>query len=268
MDNWDNISRSVKKEILLLQIAIGRTALRAVEFSVQAYGSSTWQDFLQGKKMKFTTSSHQDQQIWPGRMGESPRNHLDLGEFPFLVTKGAGASCLEPSLNAVQVEDVTTVAPGNRQPWVIWVPGRISLILDARLVKIVAADRACIRADGPAPHRYRAPLFDLESFPRSALAGLGGSCCRSLLLLLLHSLSHLLIVAHYSMLRLAAKLGLNEYYDQFTLYVTRFCNSATLSFRSGQSGMYNKKHLHPTQNTESALHNCETSTVLHIFGLV
>jgi hypothetical protein len=60
MDSWDNISRSVKKEILLLQIAIGRTALRAVEFSVQAYGSTTWQDFLQGKKMKLTTRSHQE----------------------------------------------------------------------------------------------------------------------------------------------------------------------------------------------------------------
>ena len=43
------------------------------------------------------------------------------------------------------------------------VPARVRLVLDRRLVEVVAADGARVGADGPGPHSDGVPLLDLEA---------------------------------------------------------------------------------------------------------
>ena len=112
----------------------------------------------------------------------SRRGYLffDLGVVPLPVAQRAGRPGLEPALDAVQVEDVAAVAPRDRLARVVRVARRVGLVLDGRLVQVVAADGARVGADGPGPHGDRVPLFHLEAGARgggggraAAAAGLG-----------------------------------------------------------------------------------------------
>lgn len=58
-----------------------------------------------------STSATLPSQICP----HTCQDALNLGKLPLLVAQWAGAACLEPALDAVQVEHVTTATPGNRQ---------------------------------------------------------------------------------------------------------------------------------------------------------
>lgn len=57
-------------------------------------------------------------------------------------------------------------------PGVVRVPARVRLVLDRRLVEVVAADGARVGADRPRPHRDGVPLFDLKAL------GASGQRCR------------------------------------------------------------------------------------------
>ncbi len=102
------------------------------------------------------------------------QNLFNLGEFPLLVAQGAGRARLEPSLDAVEVKDVTTATPGNAQTRVLRVTIGVGLVFNAWLIQVVSADGAGVCADGPRPHCHRIPLFDLEALAPLFLAG---SCC-------------------------------------------------------------------------------------------
>lgn len=66
--------------------------------------------------------------------GTPRKNFFYLGKLPLLVAEGTGTSSLEPPLNAVKVENMTTVSPGNTQTRMISIASGISLILNARLI--------------------------------------------------------------------------------------------------------------------------------------
>lgn len=51
------------------------------------------------------------------------------------------------------MEDMATAAPRNAQPGVIWIARRIRLVLDARLVKVVAANGAGVYRGGEGARR-------------------------------------------------------------------------------------------------------------------
>lgn len=72
---------------------------------------------------------------------------VSLGQVPLFIAERAGATGLQPFLNAVQVEDVATGSPSNTEARVVRIPCRICLILDAWLVQVVSADGAGVRAD-------------------------------------------------------------------------------------------------------------------------
>ena len=69
------------------------------------------------------------------------RNTFNLGKVPFLVTERTDTTSLEPTLDAVQVKDVATIAKRNAQTIVIG-RRRIGLILDTGLVERVSTNGA------------------------------------------------------------------------------------------------------------------------------
>eukprot|EP00954_Amorphochlora_amoebiformis_P027718 1387309-Amorphochlora_amoeboformis.AAC.1 len=82
--------------------------------------------------------------------------------LPLLLVKRTYTSRLEPSFNAVEVECVLTNPPGDRAV------GRgaalVRLALDAQLHEKVAADRARVDLNIPAPHGNGIPFFEFYPF--------------------------------------------------------------------------------------------------------
>ena len=76
------------------------------------------------------------------------RDALNLGKVPFLVAERTDGSCFQPTLDAIQVKDVSAISKGNGETVVVGWTG-IGLILDRRLVEGVAANGALsIRKSG------------------------------------------------------------------------------------------------------------------------
>lgn len=69
------------------------------------------------------------------------RNALDFGKVPLLVTQGTHGTCLEPSLNAIQVKDVPAISKGNGKTIVIC-RRRIGLVFNRGFVQGVSANGA------------------------------------------------------------------------------------------------------------------------------
>ena len=70
-----------------------------------------------------------------------PRNSFNFGKIPFLVAKRTHGSSLEPTLDAIQMKDVTTISKGNTQTIVVrwrW----IGLIFNRRFVQGITANGA------------------------------------------------------------------------------------------------------------------------------
>lgn len=70
-----------------------------------------------------------------------PRDALDLGKVPLLVAQGTDGARLEPSLDAIEVEDVSAVPERDAEAVVVG-GARVGLVLDRRLVEGVAANGA------------------------------------------------------------------------------------------------------------------------------
>jgi hypothetical protein len=111
------------------------------------------------------------------------QNLFNFSILPLLVAQRASATSLEPSLNAVKMEDVAASAPCDRKAGMIFITCWICGVIYAGLVEVIAADSACVRTDGPGPHSHCVPLLDFETglctrvqFHRRALV-LGRSRC-------------------------------------------------------------------------------------------
>lgn len=59
--------------------------------------------------------------------GPAGENLLNLGKFPFLVAKRTCRPSLQPSLDAVQMEDMTTDTPCNAEARMFCIPCWICL---------------------------------------------------------------------------------------------------------------------------------------------
>ena len=84
---------------------------------------------------------------------------LNLAELPLFVTKRAHRSGLEPSLNAVEMEDVPAGAKGDGQA-ILRVRRRVGLVFNRRLVERIAANGTGVSANVPGPHSDRIPLCE------------------------------------------------------------------------------------------------------------
>ena len=102
--------------------------------------------------------------------GASRKNLFYLCKFPFFVAQGASASCLEPALNAVKMKDMPTVTPCNAQARMICISSGVCLVLNTGLVQVITANGTCVRADGPRPHSYCIPFFDLKTLAKLVFA--------------------------------------------------------------------------------------------------
>ena len=72
------------------------------------------------------------------------RNTFNFGKVPFLVAERTYRSCFEPSLNTIQMKDVTTIAKGDAETIVIGRWG-ISLIFNGWLIQGVTTNGALVR---------------------------------------------------------------------------------------------------------------------------
>ena len=90
----------------------------------------------EGWKLKiFSSFSTLDSQL------SIARNSFNLGKVPLFVTKWTYWPCLEPTLNAIKMKDVTTISKSNWQSIVIgW--RRVGLIFDRRFVEWITANSA------------------------------------------------------------------------------------------------------------------------------
>lgn len=70
-----------------------------------------------------------------------PRNSFNFGKVPFLVAKRTHGSSLEPTLDAIQMKDMTTISKGNTQTIVVGWRG-IGLIFNRRFVQGITANGA------------------------------------------------------------------------------------------------------------------------------
>lgn len=102
--------------------------------------------------------------------GASRKDLFYLCKLPFFVAQGASTSCLEPALNAVKVKDMPTVTPCNAQARMICISCGVSLVLNTRLIQVVAADCTCVCADSPGPHSYCIPFLDFKSLAKFSFA--------------------------------------------------------------------------------------------------
>ena len=68
-----------------------------------------------------------------------PRNPLNLGKVPFLVTERTYTAGLEPTLDTIQVKDVSTSTKGNRQTIVVG-RGWVGLVFNRWLVQTIPAN--------------------------------------------------------------------------------------------------------------------------------
>lgn len=70
-------------------------------------------------------------------------NTYNFGKIPFLVAEGTDGAGLEPTLDAIEVKDVTAIPKSNGQAIVVGRTG-IGLILDGGFVERIAANGALI----------------------------------------------------------------------------------------------------------------------------
>lgn len=69
------------------------------------------------------------------------RNSFNFGKVPFLVTERTNGTSFEPTLDAIQVEDVSAVSKSDAQSVVVGGTG-IGLILNGGFVERIATNSA------------------------------------------------------------------------------------------------------------------------------
>jgi len=102
-----------------------------------------------------------------------PRNPLNLGKIPLLITKRTNTPRPQPPLNTIQMEYMATIPKSDTQPIIIR-QTRIRLIFNGGLVERITANGAGISANVPGPHGDGVPFFDFEERSRGICVGIGG----------------------------------------------------------------------------------------------
>ena len=86
-----------------------------------------------------------------------PRNPLNFGKVPLLITKRTNRPRPQPPLNTIQVKNVSTISKGNAQPIIIR-GRRVGLVFDGGFVERVSADGTVLGANIPGPHGNGIPI--------------------------------------------------------------------------------------------------------------
>jgi len=82
-------------------------------------------------------------------------------EFPVSVVQGTYRSCLQPSLNTVEMEGMVADAPSN-SAFLARSGCLIRLALNTEIHDVVSANGTVINDNIPSPERNGIPLLDLE----------------------------------------------------------------------------------------------------------
>lgn len=92
------------------------------------------------------------------------RNAFNLGKVPLLVTERTDASRLKPTLNTIEMENMSAIPKCNRQPIIIR-GRRICLIFDRWFIERVTADSTLFTAEKQNKRDWRESM-PKEYFPR------------------------------------------------------------------------------------------------------
>lgn len=104
----------------------------------------------------FMGKKHATVNLWELRLPVLPlhpqlsisRNALNLCKIPFLIAQGADGSSFQPSLDAVQMKNMTTISKRDGKSVIIG-RRRICLIFNARFVERISTNGAGISTNIP-----------------------------------------------------------------------------------------------------------------------